>query len=69
VSITIPPGTSSGKKLRLRGQGVKPASGEPGDLYAEIEIVLPTNLTDEQRSELAAIAKTDTRNPRADLRW
>ena len=69
VTVSIPPGTSSGKKLRLRGQGVKPASGEAGDLYAEVQIVLPDNLSDEQRAELAALAKHDTRNPRVDLRW
>lgn len=69
VAVTIPPGTSSGKKLRLRGQGVKPASGDPGDLYAEVQIVLPDNLTDEQKSELVSLAKHDTRNPRSDLRW
>lgn len=69
VAVTIPPGTSSGKKLRLRGQGVKPANGDPGDLYAEMQIVLPDNLTDEQKSELVSLAKHDTRNPRSDLRW
>jgi DnaJ-class molecular chaperone len=69
ITVTIPPNTSSGKKLRLRGQGVKPASGEPGDLYAEVQIVLPENLTDQQRAELLELAKTDTRNPRGQLRW
>lgn len=69
VAVSVPPGTSSGKKLRLRGQGVKPASGEPGDLYAEIQIVLPPDLSDEQKAQLLEVARTDTRNPRADLRW
>ena len=69
VAVTIPPGTSGGKKLRLRGQGVKPANGDPGDLYAEVQIVLPDNLTDEQKSQLVSVAKNDTRNPRSDLRW
>ncbi|WP_145249199.1 DnaJ C-terminal domain-containing protein [Aeoliella mucimassa] len=69
VTISIPPGTSSGKKLRLRGQGVKPASGEPGDLYAEVQIILPDNMTEEERTKIAAIVQRDQRNPRADLRW
>lgn len=69
ITVTIPPNTSSGKKLRLRGQGIKPANGEPGDLYAEVQIVLPDNLTDEQRQQLVELAKTDTRNPRGQLRW
>lgn len=69
IAVTIPPGTSGGKRLRLRGQGVKPATGEPGDLYVEVQIVLPNNLTDQQRSQLVDVAKTDTRNPREELRW
>ncbi len=69
ITVSIPPNTSSGKKLRLRGQGVKPASGDPGDMYAEIQIVLPDGLTDEQRQQLIELAKHDTRNPRQQLRW
>ncbi len=69
ISVTIPSNTSSGKKLRLRGQGVRPVNGEPGDLYATVEIVLPENLTDEQRQQLVKLAKSDTRNPRGQLRW
>ncbi len=69
VSVAIPPNTSSGKKLRLRGQGVKPASGEPGDLYADIQIVLPSGLNDEQRAQLVELAKSDTRDPRGQLQW
>lgn len=69
IAVTIPPGTSGGKRLRLRGQGVKPATGDPGDLYVEVQIVLPADLTDDQRTQLVEIAKNDKRNPRADLRW
>lgn len=41
VDLKIPPGTASGKKLRVRGQGIAPASGTAGDLYAVIQIVPP----------------------------
>ncbi len=47
IALRIPPGTSSGKKLRVKGHGVAAREGEPGDLYAEIEIVLPSPLDDE----------------------
>jgi DnaJ-class molecular chaperone len=40
ISLGIPSGTSSGKRLRVRGMGVK-TSTETGDLYAEVQIVLP----------------------------
>ena len=45
VELTIPPGTPSGAKLRLRGKGIKPASGAAGDLYAVIKIATPKPAT------------------------
>jgi DnaJ-class molecular chaperone len=41
VRVTIPPGTSSGAKLRLRGKGVKDSDGTRGDQFCRIEIVVP----------------------------
>ncbi len=41
ISLRIPPKTSSGKKLRVKGHGIRPTSGEPGVLFAETSIVLP----------------------------
>lgn len=69
LTLTIPPGTSSGKKLRLKGQGVKPAEAAPGDLLAEIEIELPEQLSGDDRDAMAAVLDKYTDNPRADLRW
>jgi DnaJ-class molecular chaperone len=69
VTVTVPPNTSSGKRLRIKGQGVKPANQPPGDLFAEIQIVLPNNLTDAERQQLADISNRYPQNPRSDLRW
>ena len=41
VTITVPPGTSSGARLRLRGRGVKNADGTRGDQLCRVEIVAP----------------------------
>jgi DnaJ-class molecular chaperone len=41
VTVTIPPGSSSGAKLRLRGRGIKNRDGTRGDQYVRIEIVVP----------------------------
>ena len=41
VTVTIPPGTSSGARLRLRGRGIKRADGTRGDQIARVEIVAP----------------------------
>lgn len=69
ITLTVPPGSSSGTRLRAKGQGVKSPSGETGDLYAELKIVCPDDL-DERSKEL--IREFDERNPdspRENLRW
>lgn len=42
VSMTIPKGATSGQRLRLKGQGVRPAKGTAGDQYVRLKIVTPT---------------------------
>lgn len=62
ASVTIPPGTSSGSRLRLRGQGVPAARGKPaGDLYARIKIVVPKDAAEKLGDALAALAQDDPR--------
>lgn len=55
VRLRIPPGTPSGRRLRLRGHGVPGSSGssgdEAGDLLVDVQIVLPP-VTDERSREL-----------------
>ena len=41
VSLKIPAGSSSGRRLRVKGQGVQSKSGSPGDLFVELQIKLP----------------------------
>lgn len=62
--ITLPPGTRSGQKFRLRGQGVPAGSrGEPaGDLYAVVQIHPPRQL-DARSREL--LEEFERRNPGA----
>jgi len=69
ITLTVPPGSSSSRRLRVKGQGVKAGSGEPGDLFAELEIVMPKNLSDDDRQQLAEIAQRYDENPRTELRW
>jgi DnaJ-class molecular chaperone len=51
VLLTIPPGTQSGRRIRLAGKGM-PAlkGGAHGDLYVRTRVMLPTGLTDEART-------------------
>jgi DnaJ-class molecular chaperone len=41
VTVTVPPGASSGTRLRLRGKGVASKRGKKGDQYLRLKIVLP----------------------------
>ncbi len=54
VSLRIPPGAGSGRKLRLKGRGLP---GDPqGNLYVLIEVQVPTPRTDEERAALEKLA-------------
>jgi len=68
VELKIPPGTSSGRVLRLRGRGVARAGSKtPGDQKVELRIVLPAKPDAALHEFLAARPKTDAFNPRANL--
>lgn len=49
VEMTVPPGTQSGQRLRLRGQGLNRRGGGRGDEYAKLKIVNPPRLTAAER--------------------
>lgn len=55
AEVVVPPGTSSGQRLRLKGQGVSGADGVAGDLYVVIKIVAPKDLTEEEKASLRTI--------------
>ena len=69
VSLSIPPGSSSGMKLRLKGHGAAPGNGPPGDLLAEIQIVLPKEIGDADRKTIEDFGRRHPQDPRADLAW
>jgi curved DNA-binding protein len=60
VTLTIPPATSSGKKLRLRGKGAVRPDGTRGDEYAVVRIVLPESIDERGRELIREFAR---RNP------
>ncbi|MEU1453417.1 DnaJ C-terminal domain-containing protein [Streptomyces avermitilis] len=67
AKVTVPPGSSSGRRLRLRGEGMPNPRGADGDLYAEIRIMVPPDPTPRERElfeELAAVSTFDPRKPR-----
>ncbi len=56
AEVTIPPGTSSGQRLRLRGQGIKTEKGT-GDLLVAAKIVVPKELREEDREALRRLGE------------
>ena len=66
VTVKIPPGSSSGRKIRLRGKGFPQPRGRSGDLLAEIRIVLPAELTDEEEALLRQLGEVSSFDPRAE---
>jgi len=55
IKLNIPASTQPGKKLRLKGQGVETNKGT-GDLFVEIDVKMPDNLTAEQQRILEEAA-------------
>ncbi|MBO2448624.1 DnaJ domain-containing protein [Actinomadura barringtoniae] len=64
ATLRVPPGSSSGRRLRLRGRGLPNPRGKPGDLFAEIRIMVPPKPTDEERRLFEELAKVSTFDPR-----
>ncbi|WP_405143959.1 DnaJ C-terminal domain-containing protein [Sphaerisporangium sp. NBC_01403] len=64
AKLKVPPGTSTGRRLRLRGRGLPNPKGTPGDLYAEAQIMVPPTLSDEERSLFERLAAVSDFNPR-----
>ncbi|WP_284742313.1 DnaJ C-terminal domain-containing protein [Amycolatopsis sp. RTGN1] len=64
AKVKVPAGTSSGRRLRLRGRGLPHPRGKPGDLFAEARIVVPPELTDEDRRLFEQLAAASTFDPR-----
>jgi curved DNA-binding protein len=64
VRLKVPPGTHAGQKLRLAKRGLpKPHEGE-GDLFAIVQIVVPTVLSERELKLFKELAESSTFNPR-----
>lgn len=67
AKVKVPAGSSSGRRLRLRGEGMPGPGGRKGDLYASVRIVVPKTLEKRERElfeELAAVSRFDPRQGR-----
>jgi molecular chaperone DnaJ len=57
VSLKVPPGTSSGRVLRVRGKGIAKRDGAQGDLLVTLTAAIPAKLDDKAREALQAYAE------------
>ena len=64
VTVKIPSGSSSGRKVRLRGKGFPGKNGANGDLLGEFRIVVPAELAARDRELFEQLAEESTFNPR-----
>lgn len=64
TKVYIPQGTQSGEKVRIPGKGYKKASGTRGDLVAEIKVMVPKQLTKEEKNMFEKLNEISNFNPR-----
>ncbi len=64
VEMTIPPGSQTGQRFRLRGQGLRTRNGARGNQYVKLKIVVPTKPTAKERELFSRLASETEFNPR-----
>jgi curved DNA-binding protein len=64
LEVKIPPGTSSGGRLRLRGKGIA-----GGDQYIVLKVVVPKNIDDESRQLIEQFRERNPQHPRTGTPW
>jgi len=65
VTMTLPAGTQSGQRMRLRDKGLPKRGGARGDLYAIVQVAVPKHLSEKERELFEELAKVSSFNPRA----
>jgi curved DNA-binding protein len=65
VVLTVPAGTTAGRRLRLRGRGLARRGEGHGDLYARVRIEVPESVSDRERALYQELASISTFHPRA----
>lgn len=64
TSVYVPKGIESGEKIRIQGKGYKDGKGGKGDLIAEVKIVVPKQLTNEEEQLYKKLEEVSSFNPR-----
>ena len=64
AKVKVPPGSSTGRRLRLRGEGMPNPHGGAGDLYAEMKVMVPSKPTARERELFEQLAAESSFDPR-----
>ena len=64
IQINVPKGIQSGDRIEIPNKGYKNGQGERGNLYAEVKIVTPKELTPEEKSIFEQLNEISKFNPR-----
>ncbi len=64
--VRLPAGSASGRRLRLRGQGMPGSRGGHGDLYATVQIMVPKELSERERELFEQLASASSFDPRTE---
>ena len=67
TQIYIPQGIQSGERIKIPGKGYKYTSGERGDLIAEIKVVVPKQLSEQERKMFEKLNEISDFNPRNEI--
>jgi len=69
TTVTVPPGTSGGQKLRLKGKGVGTVGSQRGDQYVVIRVVAPKVISERGRQLLESFNDSEKFDARANAPW
>ena len=64
ADIKVPPGVGTGQRIRLKSQGLNIHGGGRGDHFVRLKIVVPKDLTENEREHFEALAAESKFNPR-----
>lgn len=62
--VEVPPGSSTGRRIRLAGRGLPNPKGGSGDLVAEVKIMVPERLSKDERRAFEELARVSRFDPR-----
>jgi len=65
VELKVPAGAKTGQRLRLRGQGLKKRQGDRGDEYVRLKIVVPKEVSAEERRLYEELQRVSRFQPRS----